>query len=70
MVSASGICGFGQWISSRSTSETRRLARLCFTARSSAGGASSVCGTFVVMKMSLRLTPEACSPSPTSRSLP
>ena len=29
-------------------------------------GASSVCGTLVVMNTSSRFTPEACSPSPTS----
>ena len=70
IVSASGISGLGQWISNRLTSETRRFARLCLTARSRLRGASSVCGTLVVMKMSSRFTPDACSPSPTSFSLP
>ena len=35
IVSASGTCGFGQWISSRSTSDSRSRARLSLAARSS-----------------------------------
>src|SRR6266700_1687038 len=68
-VSASGTCGFGQCKSNRSTSESRSRARLALAARSSACGAKCDGQTLVVMKMSLRATPEARTASPTSRSL-
>src|SRR6185369_12950091 len=47
-VSASGTRGFGQWISSRSITSRRNLARLSLTERSRSCGASSVGCTLVV----------------------
>src|SRR5262249_9341860 len=69
MVSASGTCVLGQWISRRSTSVRRSRARLSLVARSNSRGARCDCHTLVVMNTSLRGTREARRPSPTSRSL-
>src|SRR5271169_618694 len=68
-VSASGICGLGQCRSRRSTSLRRNRTRQSRAARSSSRGAKCAGQIFVVAKISLRLTPDACNPSPTSRSL-
>src|SRR4029453_13977951 len=67
-VSTSGTRGFGQWISSRSIASRRSLARLSFTERSRSCGASIVGCTLVVTMTSAR-SPDARTPSPTSRSL-
>ena len=68
MVSGNGICGFGQCSSSRSTSLSRSRTRQSRAARSRSRGAKWFGQIFVVTKTSLRLTPEARKPSPTSRS--
>ena len=60
-VSDSGICGFGQCRSRRSTSDSRSRARLPLAARSSSSGAKCAGHTLVVMKTSSRRTPEARS---------
>ena len=62
MVSASGMRGFGQWISSRSTSESLSLARLSLVARSNSRGARWSGHTFVVTNTCARGTPDDAQP--------
>src|SRR5262245_47688994 len=70
MGSLSGISGFGQCTSRRSTKSTPRVLRLWSTERAKSPARRYSCDTLVVRKISSRRTPEARMPSPTPRSVP
>ena len=62
--------GIGQWIRYRSNRSRPRRSALASNARRVSSKPWSSFHTLVVTKTSSRATPEARSPSPTSRSLP
>src|SRR5262245_49509385 len=59
MGSLSGISGFGQCTSRRSTKSTPRVFRLCSTERAKSSARRYSCDTLVVRKISLRGRPGA-----------
>ena len=64
MLSAIGTCGFGQWISSRSTAGRSSSFRLLSSERAKSSAFRLLSRTLVVRKISSRCTPDALIASP------